>query len=294
MLQDDEGTIRVDPTDAKVTGRRVFHEGGGSIIRTEWALDQKDSLYVLGPAGLQEPDDAFLTIRSQPEQRYLISVEPERTIMLRFAATGFMLLNLSLIGGTTAILAMLALSRFSAFDFFLGALFPPFYLAAVVCAFLYNDLVFLRERMRRALAMIDVALKKRSDLVPRLVSVVKGYLAHEQEVMEAITQMRTSPANSMADRQQAEARHEAGTRAFLATVEQYPDLKADQLAVDLQKRLATLENEIAFARASYNDSVERYNTRIASVPELFFAWTFRFRSASLFHTSQRQAVEVDL
>ena len=293
-LKDDEGTIRVDPDEAQMTGRRVFHERSGNILRTEWVVDEEDSLYILGPAGLQEPDDAFLTISSQPDQRYLISIESERTIMLRFAAVGFILLNLSLIGGTTAILAILSLSRFSAFDFFLSALFPPFYLIALVCVFLYNDLVFLRERMRRSLAMIDVALKKRSELVPQLVSVVKGYLSHERETLEAITQMRTNPVASMPDRQEAESRHEAGVREFLATLERYPDLKSGQLAVDLQKRLATLENEIAFARASYNDSVERYNTRIASIPELFFARLFRFRSASLFQASHRQAIKVDL
>ena len=294
LLKDDEGTIRVDPEDAEVTGRRVFHERSGSIIRTEWAVDKDDPLYLLGPAGLKEPDDEELTISSQPDQRYLISVESERSIMLRFASVGFLLLNLSLIGGTTAILALLSLSRFSAFDFFLSALFPPCYLIALVCAFLYNDLIFLRERMRRSLAMIDVALKKRSDLVPQLVSVVKGHLSHEQESLEAITDMRTNRASSMAERQKTEYRHEAGARAFLATLERYPELKSQKLAVDLQGRLATLENEIAFARASYNDSVERYNTRIASIPELFVAILFRFRPASLFQTGQRQAVEVDL
>ncbi|MFP6573599.1 MAG: LemA family protein [Pirellulaceae bacterium] len=293
-LKDDHGTIRIDPDEARVTGRRVFHKQSGNIIRTEWAVNQQDRLYVLGPAGLKKPEDTFLTIRHQEDERYLISVESERTIMLRFAAAGFILLNLSLIGGTTAILALLSLSRFSAFDFFLSALFPPFYLVGLVTAFLYNDLVFLRERRRRSLAMIDVALKKRSDLVPKLVSVVKGYLAHEKEVLESITQMRTSVANSMADRQQAESRHETGARAFLATLEQYPDLKSDRLAVDLQERLITIENEVAFARASYNDSVERYNTRIASVPEIILARIFRFRPASLFRTSDRQAVEVDL
>ena len=293
-LLDDSGTIQVDPDKATVTGRRVFRERSGNTIRTEWAVDEEDLLYLLGPAGLKSPDDDFLTIAYQKEDRFLVSVESERTIMLRFAAIGFLLLNISLIGGTTAVLSLFSIGRFDAFDFFLSALFPPLYLVGLVTAFLYNDLVYLRERMRRALAMIDVALKKRSDLVPQLVDVVKGYLQHEKDVLQMITQMRTHPADSMDARERSDTLHASGEQAFLAIVEQYPDLKANRLVTRLQKRLATLENEIAFARAGYNDSVERYNTRIGSLPEVILARTFLFRQADLFETRNRQAVQVSL
>ena len=293
-LKDDSGSIQIDPQKASVTGRRVFHVRSGNIIRTEWAVDAKDLLYVLGPAGLKSAEDDFLTIAHQPDDRFLISVESERKIMLRFASAGFLLLNVSLIGGTTGILALLSMGRFSAFDFFLSALFPPLYLVGLVAAFLYNDLIYLRERMRRALAMIDVALKKRSDLVPQLVDLVKGYLQHEKKLLAAITEMRTRPPDSMDERERSETLHNRGTRAFLALMERYPDLKGEKLATDLQKRLITIENEVAFARAGYNDSVERYNTRIASLPEVILAQTFRFKRADLFSTEDRQAVKVSL
>src|SRR5690606_33803455 len=146
---------------AKVTGRQSLHSKAGSRVKREWVLSEQDELYLLGSAQLRHPDDRALSVgHDEVAEAFMISVEPEYQVMLGHARVGFFMLNVALLGGTVAVLSMLTMRGFSPFDFFLAALFPLLYLGLLVLLFLYNDLVSLRERVKRAVAMIDVALKK--------------------------------------------------------------------------------------------------------------------------------------
>src|SRR5579884_2805613 len=133
----------------------------------------------------------------------------------------------------------------------------------------FNRLVTLRMRVRDAWAQIDVQLKRRHDLVPNLVSAVQGYMAHERDVLERVTQARQqalAAGENLQSRIASETALTLATRELLARVEGYPSLKASENMMNLQEELASTENRIAFARQFYNDSVMEYNTACDTFP----------------------------
>ncbi len=174
---------------------------------------------------------------------------------------------------------------------------------------IYNGLVAQRNRFKNAFAQIDVQLKRRYDLIPNLVEVAKGYMAHERGTLEAVIAARNGAASAAqkaaadpADAQaiQGLATAEAGLSGALgklfALAEAYPDLKANQNMMAVQEELTSTENKIAFARQAYNDSVMGYNTRRESFPDVIFAGFFQFKPAELLQATEsveeRQAVKV--
>jgi LemA protein len=157
----------------------------------------------------------------------------------------------------------------------------------------YNKLVSLRNRFKNAFAQIDVQLKRRHDLIPNLVEIAKGYMAHERETLEAVISARNQA--SQAEKRAAAAPGDPGAMAglmgaeqaltgtlgrFFALSEAYPDLKANQNMAKLQEELATTENRIAFARQGYNDAVMHYNTARESFPTVLIAAPFGFQEAA--------------
>jgi LemA protein len=174
---------------------------------------------------------------------------------------------------------------------------------------IYNGLVAMRNRFKNAFAQIDVQLKRRYDLIPNLVEVAKGYMAHERGTLEAVIAARNGAASAAqkaaanpADGQaiQGLATAEAGLNGALgklfALAEAYPDLKANQNMMAVQEELTSTENKIAFARQAYNDSVMGYNTKRESFPDNIFAGMFQFNLAELLQATEspeeRQAVKV--
>ncbi|WP_229131895.1 LemA family protein [Bifidobacterium mizhiense] len=166
----------------------------------------------------------------------------------------------------------------------------------------YNGLVNLRNRVANGWAQIDVQLKQRSDLVPNLVQTVKGYASHESTVLEEVTKARADVAQAQtAGGDQIQARAGAEQRlgqslvTLMARAEAYPELKANQNFLDLQRQLKDLEDKIAYARQFYNDVVQKFNTRIETVPSNIIASLFRFRQAQYFQADEgsRQAPVVD-
>jgi len=159
----------------------------------------------------------------------------------------------------------------------------------------YNKLVTLRNRYKNAYAQIDVQLKRRYDLIPNLVETAKGYIKHERETLEAVTQARNiayaasktaaaNPGDSGAMKNLASAENGlGGTLSRLMMVsEQYPDLKANQNMMQLTEELTSTENKISFARQAYNDSVMTYNTDREVFPSNIIAGMFNFGPAELF------------
>jgi len=161
----------------------------------------------------------------------------------------------------------------------------------------YNSLVGLRNRVKNAWSQIDVQLKRRHDLIPNLVETAKGYMTHERETLSAITEARSRAmgAGTVAEKGAAESQLSQALSRFLVSVENYPDLKANQNFLALQEELTSTENKIAFARQSYTDAVNFYNNKIEMFPSNVVAGMFNFRPETFFEIeepAQREAPKV--
>lgn len=138
---------------------------------------------------------------------------------------------------------------------------------------IYNGLISLRNNIDKAWANIDVLLKKRLDLIPNLVELVKGYATYERSVLEEITKIRASAMQAQAIPEKAKGSEaiSASLGSVFALAENYPNLKASENFLHLQKELSTIETQIAQRREFYNDSVLLYNTNIKTIPSVYLA-----------------------
>jgi len=170
---------------------------------------------------------------------------------------------------------------------------------AVILWVLYNGLVRLRNQVKNAWAQIDVQLKRRYDLIPNLVETAKGYMKHERETLEAVTNARNlaqqMSSAGAGQRAKAEGELSSALSRLLAVVENYPDLKANQNFLALQEELTSTENKISFSRQFYNDSVLRYNNQTQMVPSNIVASMFGFKASEFFEVTlaaEREAPKV--
>ena len=178
--------------------------------------------------------------------------------------------------------------------------------AAVVVVYgvwVFNRLVADRNLVAQAFADIDVQLKRRADLVPRLVEVVRGYAAYERATLEAVVELRAQaqqaaardvPKGTHAQRLAAEAQLGAALGRVVLLQENYPALKADANFRDLSAKLVEVEDQLQHARRFYNGAVKQFATRLQSFPELLVARLFAFRAPAFFETDDRGRVEVKL
>jgi LemA protein len=163
---------------------------------------------------------------------------------------------------------------------------------------MYNGLVRGRLRVREAWSGIDVQLKRRSSLIPNLVETVRGYAAHERGTLEAVTRARAQLDNAGTAQQAAQANNmlTQALRSLFAVAEAYPDLKANENFLELQRELADTEDKIAYARQFYNRNVLSYNTSTQTVPTVFIANMFGFTAEEFFEVEEeadREDVTVD-
>lgn len=163
---------------------------------------------------------------------------------------------------------------------------------------IFNRLVALRNQVKNAWAQIDVQLKRRHDLIPNLVEIVKDYMSYEQETLQKVIEARSAAvgAEGVKDTSQAENQLTGALRQLFALVENYPDLKANQNVSELQEELTSTENKIAFARQYYNDSVMRLNNMIEQFPSNMIAGMTGFSKAEHYDipAEDREPVKVDL
>lgn len=173
---------------------------------------------------------------------------------------------------------------------------------------IYNKLVTKRNRYENSFSQIDVQLKRRHDLIPNLVETAKGYMKHESETLEAVIAARNqaqaaekrasqnpSDASAMQALMGAESMLSGALGNLMVTVEDYPELKADEQMSRLMEELSSTENRIAFARQAYNDSVTDYNINREKFPAVMVANMFGFQKATLFEIEveeERQAPQV--
>lgn len=159
---------------------------------------------------------------------------------------------------------------------------------------LYNRLVRGRVLVREGFSGVDVQLKRRHNLIPNLVSTVKGYAAFERNVLEEVTELRAQAARdrTVAEKQRDEPRLSGALQALLAVVENYPDLKADRSFLELQRELAGIEDELQKARRYYNGTVRDYNTLVESIPSNLVAALFGFQLAEFFELQKVEEAAV--
>jgi LemA protein len=177
-------------------------------------------------------------------------------------------------------------------------LLPVFLIGALVIWIigLYNSLASLKVKIKEAWSHIDVQLKRRVDLIPNLVETVKAYATHEKEVFENVTRARASlmtaqnpEAASSADNQLTGA-----LKTLFAVAEAYPELKAQEGFVNLQKELSDTEDKVAYSRQFYNSVVTDYNSKLVVFPNNMLAGLFGFTAEAFFEAqpSEREAVKV--
>jgi len=189
----------------------------------------------------------------------------------------------------------------------LGVVLTALLIPALWVIAVYNGLRRSQVRAKNAFSQIDVQLKRRFDLIPNLVEAVKGYMAHERATLEAVIRARSQAAGALGAAQGAMLGVSAVTQLanastaldgalgrLIGLVERYPELKANQNALQLQEELASTENRIAFARQAYNDAVMRLNEQIVVFPASIVARIFGVTEMGLFEAdaAARAAVAV--
>lgn len=324
-LQDDTGAILVNPDGAKIESRTIFsrqctqrdplYYGKGprrSIANstgqrsfTEHAIVVGDQLYVMGSARVRSDIVAAEIAHDADAPMFLISTRDESRIVSSFGTGAWLYGVFGLMLSSGAGVALTFGSGREIPGAVVGALLYLLLLSLLYAMLLYNGLVRVRTRIGRAWAMIEVQLQRRSDLVPRLAAVVKGYADHEREVQAGLARLRTDAmtgrarapkSGAVATAQQAADGQTALLSRVLAVVEAYPDLKSNGLYLNLQRELSDTEDRIALARSFYNESVTAYNIRIATLPDVVFARLMALGRVPLYEIQafERRPVQIDL
>ncbi|MGM0636600.1 MAG: LemA family protein [Bacteroidota bacterium] len=156
---------------------------------------------------------------------------------------------------------------------------------------IYNNLVSLKNNRENAFADIDVQLKQRHDLIPQLVNAVKGYMDHESETLQAVTEARRQAINASSVNEKIEAEAQLGSalKGLNVQVEAYPDLKASNNFMHLQKEISDIENKLAAVRRYFNSATKELNIAIQKFPNTIFAGMFGFSSQPMFDLGDARA-----
>lgn len=167
---------------------------------------------------------------------------------------------------------------------------------AIIIIVIYNRLVMLNIRCKNGWSQIDNQLKRRNDLIPNLVEVTKGYAKHESETLEKIIESRSISGNDLEQIAVNSKQISNGINELLLLGEAYPDLKANEVFMNLQIELTGTEDKIAYARQFYNDAVQLYNTSIQQFPSNLLAKLFKFKERQYFKVNEdeRKNIEVKL
>lgn len=159
----------------------------------------------------------------------------------------------------------------------------------------YNKFVILSQKIKQASGTIDVYLKQRFDLIPNLVETVKGYANYEEEVLTKIVELRNEYDNNKGDLEVGAELNNRYNR-LIATLESYPELKASESFLNLQKQLSKMESQLQAARRIYNSAVTEYNIKIKTFPNSILARICGFKDAKLFEIddSEKENIKIDL
>ena len=156
--------------------------------------------------------------------------------------------------------------------------------------FLYNGLVGKRNKVRNSWSQIDVQLKRRFDLIPNLVEIVKGYASHERNTFEEVTSTRTKylSSNTPGDMMKANGELTQVLGKLFAVAEAYPELKANTNFLELQGELSKTEDKISYARQFYNDVAMDYDNSVQMFPSSLIANMFNFKEEPFFNVDEKE------
>jgi hypothetical protein len=257
-----------------------------------------EDVYVIGQARERkdkiEPEIAF----DKESPLFVVSTQPEKKVTRGYKA-GFWVLSilgwlLSLGGWAINDLSydIPIKEDFKSFLFITAIYFGLWVLGWVLMV--YNDMIRLRNFVRQGWSNVDVQLKRRHDLIPNLITVVKGYKEHEKDIQETLALLRSQSEVSGAGSEEARLRGIGSN--LLALREAHPELKAQSSFLKLQKELADTETRIALARSYYNDIATSYNTRLQTIPDGLIGKIGFLKTVSLIEAEdfQRPAIEVEL
>ena len=165
-----------------------------------------------------------------------------------------------------------------------------FVLVVVMLASVYNNLVKLRNNRENAFADIDVQLKQRQDLIPQLVSTVKGYAKHEQDTLENVIRLRNDAAGARTidDKIVAENKLSSALAGLKVTLEAYPDLKANANFMQLQEEISDIENKLSAVRRYFNSATKEYNNAVQTFPSNIIAGMFGFQREIMFDLGENR------
>lgn len=166
----------------------------------------------------------------------------------------------------------------------------------VYIIYVYNSLIRLRNEIYKAWSDIEVILKQRNDEIPKIVDVCKEYMKYEKDLLENITNLRTKwiEAKDINEKVKLSREISGVLGRIIAVAENYPELKANQNFLHLQKRISGLETEISDRREYYNHAVTNYNSRIQSFPDMIFAKIFGFKEMELFKATEEEKKDVNI
>ena len=161
----------------------------------------------------------------------------------------------------------------------------------------FNSLVRLKNNIKKSWANIEVLLKQRSDELPKLINSVKGYMKHEAKTLTELTKARTAflNAKTMEKKAAADSMISGALKTIFAVAESYPNLKANENFMNLQNRISGIENDLADRREFYNDSVNTYNIKIQSFPDLIIARILKYTEEQMFKIAEadKQDIKVE-
>jgi LemA protein len=162
---------------------------------------------------------------------------------------------------------------------------------------LYNSLITMVTQIEEAWSQIDVQLKRRTDLIPNLVASVKGYAKHEKTVFENVTKARSAMMKAESPEQMAKANDQlsGALKSLFAVAESYPQLRANENFLQLQKEIGDTEDKVAYSRQFYNSTVMDYNVKVKVFPNVILAGAFGFKEKPFFKTEEeeRKSVKVE-
>lgn len=310
FLKDETGELLIEPEGAKVdapstmsfscspTDPLYYGKGPDRAIAnsthrrrfSERSLTPNDELYILGPAKLRQEVAKPMIAQSKEAQYYFISNKSESQIIRSKNVWAFIIILFSFVAALvvpvvaisveTGVEPQEAMLENPGWIFLSGLVFLAvaslFYLTI-----LYNGLIRVRNRLIHAMGLIEIQLKRRHDLIPRLLKCVKGIASYETEVQELVASFRSSGASGTS-REAGEVAEKinqgAGlVRGLFVLSENYPDLSADQNYASFMKELLDTEDRIALAREFYNDSLLALQDRLLTFPDVLVAKWFRFR-----------------
>jgi hypothetical protein len=317
-LQDDCGVVLVQPEGANVEPLKIFDETcgmadplyygkgpAGAIGNSDYrrrfvenGIPLQTNLFIVGQARERQDIVAPEIAADKNTPLFLISTRTEEQVSsgMKWGARGWTIFGLlAAVGFTGWRDGALNVQPDSRFIIYVAIAFGYLFIGLLAWVWMvFNSLVDLRQRVRSAWALVDIQLKRRSDLIPNLVNCVKGFRDHEQQLQTELAALRnqltaTPPGVAGPD-------HGAVSNVVIGIAERYPELKASDSFLALQKNLSDTEQRIALARSYFNDIATHYNTRLETVPEKFVAALGAMKPQPLMAANdfERAAVTVDL